>query len=127
MRLLFQPAEEGGAGAFHMIKEGALGDAEAIFGMHIDVTEPTGSISSIVGPFLAAVCFFEAKIIGKGGHAATPHNSIDPILAASFAVLALQQLISREVDPLHSQVCHSCIIFALESIFINKNVYYMFG
>ncbi|KAL8551113.1 hypothetical protein ACS0TY_000261 [Phlomoides rotata] len=104
VRLLFQPAEEGGAGASHMIKEGALGDAEAIFGVHVDFTEPTGSISSIVGPFLAAVCFFEAKIVGKGGHAASPHSSIDPILAASFAILALQQLISREVDPLHSQV-----------------------
>ncbi|PIM98874.1 hypothetical protein CDL12_28641 [Handroanthus impetiginosus] len=104
VRLLFQPAEEGGAGASYMIKEGALGDAEAIFGMHVDYTEPTGSIGSIPGPLLAAVCFFEAKIVGKGGHAAEPHKSIDPILAASFAILALQQLVSREVDPLHSQV-----------------------
>ncbi|KAH6832039.1 IAA-leucine-resistant 3 [Perilla frutescens var. hirtella] len=104
VRLLFQPAEEGGAGASYMIKEGALGDAEAIFGMHVDFTEPTGSISSIPGPFLAAVSFFEAKIVGKGGHAADPHHSIDPVVAASFAILALQQLISREVDPLHSQV-----------------------
>lgn len=107
VRLLFQPAEEGGAGASHMIKEGALGDAEAIFGMHVDFTEPTGSISSIPGPVLAAVCFFEAKIIGKGGHAAAPHHSVDPIVAASFAILALQQLISREADPLHSQVCRT--------------------
>lgn len=104
VRLLFQPAEEGGAGASYMIKEGALGDAEAIFGMHVDFTKPTGSISSIPGPVLAAVCFFEAKIIGKGGHAAAPHHSVDPIVAASFAILALQQIISREVDPLHSQV-----------------------
>ncbi|KAI3457921.1 hypothetical protein Pfo_014584 [Paulownia fortunei] len=104
VRLLFQPAEEGGAGASYMIKEGALGDAEAIFGMHVDYEEPTGSIASIPGPVLAAVCFFEAKIVGKGAHAAEPHNSIDPILAASFAILALQQLISREADPLNSQV-----------------------
>ncbi|GFY84003.1 IAA-leucine-resistant (ILR1)-like 3 [Actinidia rufa] len=79
VRLLFQPAEEGGAGASHMIKEGALGDAEAIFGMHIDSSRSTGSI-------------------------AKPHTSVDPILAASFVILALQQLISREVDPLQSQV-----------------------
>ncbi|KAK9291609.1 hypothetical protein L1049_019558 [Liquidambar formosana] len=104
VRLLFQPAEEGGAGAAHMIKEGALGDAEAIFGMHNDYTTPTGAIASLSGPVLAAVCFFEAKIEGKGGHAAGPHNSVDPIIAASFAILALQPLISREVDPLHSQV-----------------------
>ncbi|KAL6963376.1 IAA-amino acid hydrolase ILR1-like 5 [Sarracenia purpurea var. burkii] len=104
VRLLFQPAEEGGAGASHMIKEGALGDAEAIFGMHIDSTKPTGTIAAISGPVLAAVSFFEARIEGKGGHAAEPHTSVDPILAASFVILALQQLISREVDPLQSQV-----------------------
>ncbi|XP_057951261.1 IAA-amino acid hydrolase ILR1-like 5 isoform X2 [Malania oleifera] len=97
VRLLFQPAEEGGAGASHMIKEGALGDAGAIFGMHIDYKNPTGSISSSSGPTLAAVCFFEAKIEGKGGHAAEPHKNVDPILAASFIILGLQQLISREV------------------------------
>ncbi|PSS32935.1 IAA-amino acid hydrolase ILR1-like [Actinidia chinensis var. chinensis] len=104
VRLLFQPAEEGGAGASHMIKEGALGDAEAIFGMHIDSSRSTGSIASISGPSLAATCIFEARIEGKGGHAAEPHTSVDPILAASFVILALQQLISREVDPLQSQV-----------------------
>ncbi|KAF7148146.1 hypothetical protein RHSIM_Rhsim03G0217000 [Rhododendron simsii] len=105
VRLLFQPAEEGGAGASHMIKEGALGNAEAIFGMHIDATTPTGIIATVSGPVLAAVSVFEARIEGKGGHAAAPHTSVDPILAASLAILALQQLISREVDPLESQVC----------------------
>lgn len=103
--LLFQPAEEGGAGASHMIKEGALGNAEAIFGMHIDATKPTGMISTVSGPILAAVSFFEARIEGKGGHAAAPHISVDPIIAAAFTITALQQLISREVDPLESQVC----------------------
>eukprot|EP00262_Sarcandra_glabra_P009453 TRINITY_DN23846_c0_g1_i1.p1 TRINITY_DN23846_c0_g1~~TRINITY_DN23846_c0_g1_i1.p1 ORF type:complete len:433 (-),score=63.77 TRINITY_DN23846_c0_g1_i1:182-1480(-) len=104
VRLLFQPAEEGGAGSAHMIKEGALSDAEAIFAIHIDYTLPSGSIASLPGPTLAAVCFFVAKIEGKGGHAAEPHLNTDPILTASFAILALQQLISRESDPLHSQV-----------------------
>ncbi|CAI9772048.1 unnamed protein product [Fraxinus pennsylvanica] len=104
VRLLFQPAEEGGAGASYMIKEGALGDTEAIFGMHVDFKRPTGTIASLSGPVLAAVCFFEVKIEGKGGHAADPHKNTDPIIAASFTILALQQLISREVDPLHSQV-----------------------
>lgn len=110
VRLVFQPAEEGGAGAYHMINEGALGDAEAIFGMHVDFKRPTGSIGTSPGPILAAVSFFEAKIEGKGGHAAEPHATVDPILAASFAIVALQQLISREVDPLHSQVCSLCLI-----------------
>ncbi|KAM5557826.1 IAA-amino acid hydrolase ILR1-like 5 [Rosa sericea] len=104
VRLIFQPAEEGGAGAAEMIKEGALGEAEAIFGMHVDYMIPTGSIASMAGPHLAAVSFFEAKIVGEGGHAAAPHITTDPILAASFAISALQQLISRETDPLQSQV-----------------------
>ncbi|CAN0857864.1 IAA-amino acid hydrolase ILR1-like 3 [Linum grandiflorum] len=104
VRLLFQPAEEGGAGAMHMIREGALGDAEAIFGMHIDSQMPTGMIGSLAGSMLAAVSFFEVTIQGKGGHAAEPHTNIDPIVATSFTILALQQLISREADPLGSQV-----------------------
>lgn len=104
VRLIFQPAEEGGAGASYMIKEGALGDATAIFAMHVDYTIPTGSIAALPGPNLAAVSFFEARIEGEGGHAALPHKTVDPVVAASFMILALQQLISREADPLHSQV-----------------------
>ncbi|KAE8719676.1 IAA-amino acid hydrolase ILR1-like 1 [Hibiscus syriacus] len=104
VRLLFQPAEEARAGASHMIKEGALGDSEAIFGMHVDFTILTGSIGLLSGPLLAATSIFEAKIEGVGGHAAGPHSAVDPILAASFVILALQQLTSRETDPLHSQV-----------------------
>jgi hypothetical protein len=105
VRLLFQPAEEGGAGASHMIKEGSLCDAEAIFAMHIDCGIPTGSIASISGPVLAAACVFEAKIVGKYGNVGNPHTSLDPILAASFSILALQLLISKETNPLDSQVC----------------------
>nr|NP_001291249.1 IAA-amino acid hydrolase ILR1-like 3 precursor [Populus euphratica]CAG32959.1 putative auxin-amidohydrolase precursor [Populus euphratica] len=104
VRLLFQPAEEGGAGASHMIKDGALGDAEAIFGMHVNYKIPTGTIASLSGPVFAAASRFQVKIEGKGGHAAVPHDAVDPLLAASFAILALQQLISRELDPLQSQV-----------------------
>ncbi|KAH7653527.1 Peptidase M20 protein [Dioscorea alata] len=104
VRLIFQPAEEGGAGAFHMIKDGALDGVEAIFGMHVDYEKPTGIIASLAGAAQAAVCFFEAKIEGKGGHAAMPHLNVDPVVAASLAVLALQHLISREADPLFSQV-----------------------
>ena len=87
-------------GALEMIKEGALGDAEAIFGMHVSHEKPTGRIASRSGPLLAAVCTFEARIEGKGGDAAEPHTNVDPILAASLSILALQQLISRELDPL---------------------------
>ncbi|KAB2596906.1 IAA-amino acid hydrolase ILR1-like 5 [Pyrus ussuriensis x Pyrus communis] len=104
VRLLFQPGEEGGAGASEMINGGAFGEAEAIYGMHVDFTILTGTVASVAGPHLAAVSMFEAKRVGKGAHAAKPHSSADPVLAASFAILALQQLISRETDPLHSHV-----------------------
>ncbi|CAJ1974497.1 unnamed protein product [Sphenostylis stenocarpa] len=104
VRLIFQPAEEGAKGASQMIKEGVLQDVEAIFALHIDPTTPTGAIASIPGALTAAGCQFEAKIEGVGGHAAAPHMNVDPVLATSFAILALQQLVSRETDPLHSQV-----------------------
>ncbi|KAK7317062.1 hypothetical protein RJT34_00982 [Clitoria ternatea] len=104
VRFLFQPAEEGARGATQMIKEGALQDVEAIFALHIDATTLAGAITSIPGPLTAAGCMFEAKIVGVGGHAASPHQTVDPLLATSFAILALQQLVSRESDPVHSHV-----------------------
>ncbi|GLJ55280.1 hypothetical protein SUGI_1186260 [Cryptomeria japonica] len=104
VRLIFQPAEEGGGGADLMTKEGALAGAEAIFAMHIDQSLPTGTISSRPGPLCAAATMFEATIDGKGGHAAFPHMNVDPVVAASFIVLSLQEIISRETDPLQSQV-----------------------
>ncbi|RDX73209.1 IAA-amino acid hydrolase ILR1-like 5, partial [Mucuna pruriens] len=86
VRLLFQPAEEGARGASKMINEGVLQDAKAIFALHIDATTPTGAIASIPSPFTTAGCMFEAKIVGVGGHAASPHRNIDPVLATSFAI-----------------------------------------
>jgi IAA-amino acid hydrolase len=106
VRLLFQPAEEGGAGASHMIKEGVLDGVEAIFAMHVDHRIPTGIIAAHAGPTQAAVSFYVVKIEGKTGKAETPHLNVDPIIAAAFTILSLQQLTSREHDPLHSQVRH---------------------
>ena len=88
-----------------MIREGALEEVEAIFGMHTAYLYPTGVVASRAEEFLAGCGIFKAYIRGKGGHAAIPHNSIDPILAASASVISLQNLISREADPLDSQVC----------------------
>ncbi|XBJ03306.1 hypothetical protein VPH35_022493 [Triticum aestivum] len=104
VRLLFQPAEEGGAGASHMVKEGVLDGVEAIFAMHVNCQIPTGAIAAHAGPTHAAVCFYVVKIEGKTGKAETPHLNVDPIVAAAFTILSLQQLTSREDDPLHSQV-----------------------
>ncbi|KAK6795945.1 hypothetical protein RDI58_009400 [Solanum bulbocastanum] len=102
--LVFQPAEEGGGGAKKMIDAGALENVEAIFGLHVHPNFPLGKVCSRPGPFLAGSGFFEAVISGRGGHAAIPQHSIDPILAASNVIVSLQHLVSREADPLDSQV-----------------------
>jgi IAA-amino acid hydrolase len=102
--LVFQPAEEGGGGAKKILDAGALENVTAIFGLHIAPDLPIGEVASKSGPLLAGSGFFEAIISGKGGHAAIPQQSIDPILAASNVILSLQHLVSREADPLDSQV-----------------------
>ncbi|KAG1331708.1 IAA-amino acid hydrolase ILR1-like 3 [Cocos nucifera] len=104
VKLIFQPGEEGRAGAYHMLQEGALEDVQAIFAIHVEPSLSTGAIASRPGPLLAASGRFTATIKGKGGHAAFPHRTIDPVLPASFAILSLQQLVSRESDPLESRV-----------------------
>ncbi|XWS12035.1 hypothetical protein CRYUN_Cryun37aG0055900 [Craigia yunnanensis] len=102
--LVFQPAEEGGGGAKKMLDVGVLENVEAIFGLHVAPDQPIGSVASRPGPLLAGSGFFDAVISGKGGHAAIPQLSIDPILAASNVIVSLQHLVSREADPLDSQV-----------------------
>lgn len=92
-----------------MIEEGALDGVKAIFGMHVCPFMPTGIIDSRPGPIMAGSGRFTAIMQGKGGHAAAPHKTKDPILAVSMAVLALQQLISRETDPLESRVWFALI------------------
>nr|XP_023870342.1 IAA-amino acid hydrolase ILR1-like 4 [Quercus suber]POE88825.1 iaa-amino acid hydrolase ilr1-like 4 [Quercus suber] len=102
--LVFQPAEEGGGGAKKMLDDGALENVDAIFGIHVSASYPIGTVASRSGPILAGNGFFEAVISGKGGHAAIPQHTIDPILAASHIIVSLQHLVSREADPLDSQV-----------------------
>ncbi|KAK4839655.1 hypothetical protein QYF36_023750 [Acer negundo] len=102
--LVFQPAEEGGGGAKKILEEGALENVKAIFGLHVEPHLPIGKVASRSGPVLAGSGFFEATISGKGGHAAIPQHSIDPILAAANVIVSLQHLVSREADPLDSQV-----------------------
>ncbi|KAK8969302.1 IAA-amino acid hydrolase ILR1-like 6 [Platanthera guangdongensis] len=94
VKLLFQPAEEAGVGARRMIEDGALRDVEAIFAVHVSHEHPTSVIGSKAGPLLAGCGFFRAVIQGR---------QIDPILAASATVISLQNILSREADPLDSQ------------------------
>ncbi|MBA0721827.1 hypothetical protein Golax_009331 [Gossypium laxum] len=104
VKLVFQPGEESYAGAYHMIKEGAVDNVHAIFGLHVTPELPTGTVASRPGPMLAGSARFQVIIQGKAGHAAQPRTTRDPVLAASLAILALQHLVSREMDPLELRV-----------------------
>ena len=106
VKLLFQPAEEGGAGGLRMREEGALDDpaVERIFGMHVWPFAETGSIAGRAGTLLAAAGALEITVSGTGGHAAMPHLTIDPVPTAAKIVTELQTLISRELDPLAAGV-----------------------
>ncbi|MBP1912255.1 M20 metallopeptidase family protein [Thermococcus stetteri] len=104
VRLIFQPAEEGGNGAVKMIEGGALEGVDAIFGFHVWMDLPSGVIGIRDGPFLAGAGIFNGKIIGKGGHGASPHETIDPIPIAAEAVLAFQTIVSRNIEPIETGV-----------------------
>lgn len=110
--LIFQPAEERGEGAKDMIKEGVLENISAIFGLHIVHKYASGVAASRPGEFLAGCGSFKAVIKGKGGHAAAPQETIDPILASSTSIISLQNIVSRETDPLDSQVVSVAMVQA---------------
>ncbi|MBL8848392.1 MAG: amidohydrolase [Planctomycetaceae bacterium] len=106
VKLIFQPAEEGGAGGQRMRNEGALNDppVQRIFGLHVWPLIPTGTLGSRAGVFLAAAGEVELIVRGRGGHAAMPHLAIDPVSVAAKLVTELQTIVSRELDPLNSGV-----------------------
>ncbi len=104
VRLIFQPAEEIGSGAEAIIKAGGLDGVDAIAGLHVWSYLPSGILGFRKGPFFAAVDEIEIKVRGKGGHGAAPQFAVDPVVIASNIVLALQTIVSREVDPLDSAV-----------------------
>jgi hippurate hydrolase len=104
--LVFQPAEEGGAGAKAMIDDGLMDrfGIEEIYGVHNMPGLPLGHFATRPGPIMAASNTFEIRITGHGGHAAKPHICIDPIVAGSQIVTALQAIVARGVDPVDSAV-----------------------
>ncbi len=110
VKFIFQPAEEGPGGAELMIEEGVLKgpEVDAVLGLHIWPEIDSGSIGITRGPIMAAADRFDIKIIGVGGHGAVPHKAIDPLLIASKVVTTLQNLVSREVDPLEAAVISVC-------------------
>jgi len=105
VRLLFQPSEEaqddeGKSGAMRMVEEGVLDGLDAVFGVHVDPTHDVGYLATRPGPMMAAADRFDLTIRGSGGHAARPQAAIDPITLSSVVITALQQVVSRRLDPL---------------------------
>ncbi len=110
--LIFQPAEEGGAGARAMCDDGLMErwGIQEVYGMHNGPGLPVGEFFIRPGPLLAAADEFAITITGQGGHAAAPHEAIDPNLAAAHVVVALQSIASRNVDPLAQVVVSVCTL-----------------
>ena len=104
IRFIFQPAEEGYAGAKFMIEDGAIDGVDEIYGLHVWNYQQSGTIGIKSGPVMAAADMFTIKITGKGGHGATPQGTIDCVVVASHLIQALQTIISRNTNPLESTV-----------------------
>jgi amidohydrolase len=106
IKWIFQPAEEGGGGGKVMVEEGVLENpkVDAIFGAHVFPLLPVGKVGIYEREGLAATDRFTIKIIGKGGHAANPHLSKDPILTAGHLITQIHSIVSRNINPLDSGV-----------------------
>ncbi|MEJ1975134.1 MAG: M20 family metallopeptidase [Acetobacteraceae bacterium] len=104
VKLIFQPAEETGAGAAAMIAEGVLDGVDYALGFHNHPDMPTGRFAYVRGASLAAVDGFDITVHGRSGHAAYPHTTVDPIVAAASLVTQLQTVVSRETPPMRPVV-----------------------
>ncbi len=104
--VIFQPAEEGGGGGRVMVKEGLMErfGIERVFGMHNAPGLPVGQFATRPGPIMASTAEFTITIKGKGGHAAFPHQTVDPIVVTSRIVGAMQSIASRSADPVDALV-----------------------
>ena len=112
--VIFQPAEEGGAGGKAMVDDGMMdrfGIGE-VYGMHNFPGMPVGEFSIRPGPIMAAADYIRIDIEGKGAHAARPHLGIDSVLVGAQIVNNLQSIVSRNVDPLESAVVSICVFHA---------------
>lgn len=104
VKFIFQPAEERIGGAEPMVKEGVMQGVDAVIGLHLISNYPLGRVGVREGAVFASADSITWQIHGKGGHAASPHEAVDPIVIAAQITLALQTLISRETSPLEPAV-----------------------
>ena len=116
VKFLFQPAEEHGGrgGARPMIEDGALKNPKVdfVFGLHIVTTYRSGEFALKGGAMMAASDGFKVRIVGKGGHGARPHESVDPVYIAAHVILALQGVSGRMIDPVQPFVLSVCSVHA---------------
>src|SRR6266404_2144731 len=112
--VIFQPAEEGGAGGRAMVKDGLMErfGIEEVYGMHNYPGMPVGEFAIRAGPIMAAADMLTIDIEGKGGHAARPHMSVDTVLVGAQIVNQVQSIVSRNVDPLQAAVVSICMFQA---------------
>jgi amidohydrolase len=104
--LVFQPAEEGKGGGEEMVRQGVLQRfaIERAYGLHLSSSHPVGPLGFREGPMYASSDSLEITIEGRGGHGAAPHLSIDPIYVAGEFIVAVQQVVSRQIDPIEPAV-----------------------
>jgi hippurate hydrolase len=112
--VIFQPAEEGGAGGKAMVQDGLMErfGVEQVYGMHNFPGLPVGEFAIRPGPIMAAADRLTIEIEGKGGHAARPHLSIDTVLVGAQIINQIQSIVSRNVDPLQAAVVSICMFHA---------------
>ena len=97
--IVLQPAEEVGQGASAVLASGALAGATAIFGAHVDRRFEVGQVVADPGPLAASADTFEIELVGRGAHAARPHEALDPIVGAAALVTAIQTIVARRLNP----------------------------
>ncbi len=112
LKIIFQPAEEGGGGAKQVINTGLVDDVSAFFGLHVWADLPIGKMSVTPGPNCAGTDKFSVKVYGAGGHAAYPDKCIDPVPVLAEIILAFQTIVSRKVSSVDNCVLSICSIDA---------------
>jgi amidohydrolase len=112
--VIFQPAEEGGAGGLAMVRDGLMErfQVEEVYGMHNYPGLPVGQFALRPGPLLAAADRITIEIEGRGGHAARPHFSVDTVLVGAQIINQIQSIVARNVDPLEAAVISICVFQA---------------